>query len=350
MLVRPGKTCTVAICFRLRGNICAGSAVSSDESELVLASVAYGDELDVILKRSDGGGPLSEARRIEVVGRAFDDEKSANEAGQRWRGLIEAAFSAMRLAVDFGDRAAKGFVTNIGLKMATAAFEDRPTLNDVHGLMVYNDEPRPIFLHMGPATAIRSPDGPAVIRAVREAVRRNIVRTEEEHVAYDLFSASFNTAGVIDARFVMLMMAIEAILVQEERSPEAVTLVKKLRATVEASTLPPGEKSSLRDAMAYLHQESISKSGRRLAKTLGNQPRYVLGPDGKGTEKPVDFFQDSYLMRSSLVHGEGERPSYTDVSCRGASLEDFVADLLSIGLDGFNFWEVPEKPPTDEPV
>lgn len=340
-------TCSVAICFRLRGNICAGSAIASDESELVLASVADGDDLDVILKRADGVGPLSQARRIAVVGRAFDDEASATEAGKRWRGLVETAFSAMRLAVDFGDRAAKGFVTKIGLEMASDALEDTPVLNDVHGLMIYNDEPKPRLLSIGPATATRSPDGSAVIRTVREAMRRNIMRTEEEHVAYDLFSASFNTAGVVDARFVMLMMAVEAMLVQEARSAEAVALVEELRGTVEASTLPPGDKASLLAGMAYLHQESISKSGRRLAKTLGNQPRYTLGPDGKGQDKPVDFFQDCYSMRSSLVHGEGERPSYTDVSHRGANLEVFVADLLSIGLDGFHFWEVPEEPTTE---
>jgi hypothetical protein len=74
---------------------------------------------------------------------------------------------------------------------------------------------------------------------------------------------------------------------------------------------------------------SISKSGRRLATTLGNQRRYTLAPDGKGQDKPIDFFQGCYSMRSNLVHGEGERPSYTDVSHRGANLEVFVADLLS---------------------
>jgi hypothetical protein len=340
----------MAICFRLRGDICARSAISSDQSELVLTSVTNGDDLDVILKRADGVGPLSQARRIAVVGRAFDDEASAAAAGMRWRGFVEAAFSAMHLAVDFGDRAAKGFVTDIGLEMTSQALGDTPTLNDVHGLMVYNDEPQPRLFATGPAIATQSQNGSAVIRTVQEAMRRNIVRTEAEHVAYDLFSASFNTAGVVDARFIMLMMAVEAMLVQEPRSPEAVVLVEELRARVEASTLSRSDKASLRGGMAYLHQESISKSGRRLARTLGNQPRYTLGPDGRGQEKPVDFFQDSYSMRSSLVHGEGERPSYTAVALRGASLEQFVADLLSIGLDGFHFWEVPDEDGPNESV
>jgi hypothetical protein len=167
----------------------------------------------------------------------------------------------MRLAVDFGDRAAKGFVTKAALEMASEALEDTPTLSDVHGLMVYNDEPKPVFFSIGPATAILSPDGSAVIRTVQEAMRRNIVRTEEEHVAYDLFSPSFNTAGVVDARFVMLMMAIEATLVQEKRSSAAVALVEELWATVETSTLPPGDKASLLGGMAYRpERRSVSQA------------------------------------------------------------------------------------------
>jgi hypothetical protein len=324
--------------------LCAGSAISilSDESELVLASVANGDGVDVTMKPSDGAATLSAARRIVVVGRAFDDEDAAIYAGQRWRGWVEAAFSALRVAVDFGDRAGKGFVTNIGLEMASDALEGHPpTLNDEHGLMVYNDEPTPIFFHSGPATATRAPEGPAVVRTVREAMQRNIERTEEEHVAYDLFSASFNTAGVVDARFVMLMMAVEAILVQEDRSPDAIALVEQLRATVEASSLPQGEKDSLLAGMAYLHQESISKSGRRLAKKLGDR-RYMWGYDPE--EKPVEFFQECYTMRSGLVHGEGDRPTYRQVGERGVNLENFVADVLSLGLDGFRPYEQPDEP------
>jgi hypothetical protein len=149
----------VAICFRLRGNICAGSAISSGQSQLILASVANGDDLDVILKPADGVGPLSQARRIAVVGRAFDDEASATQAGRRWRGLVEAAFSTMRLAVDFGDRAAKGFIFNTGLEMASDALGGTPTLNDVHGLMIYDDEPKSVFFFAGPAIGGMSVNG-----------------------------------------------------------------------------------------------------------------------------------------------------------------------------------------------
>lgn len=195
-------------------------------------------------------------------------------------------------------------------------------MNDVHGLQVY-EEPRPLFARVGPVTAVKSAGEERLLQAVAIAVELGAIMTERDQLAYDLYSAASNQSSA-DARFALLMMAIETMLDLEPRSAEAHSHVDRLIAQTEASALYKNEIQSMVGTLKWLYKESIGQAGRKLAARLGD--REYMG------EPPVKFFTNSYTLRSRLFHGEYPRPDWSEVVGRTGALELFVRDLLSLDL------------------
>jgi hypothetical protein len=140
--------------------------------------------------------------------------------------------------------------------------------------------------------------------------------------AYDLYSSAFSTSSC-DARFLLLMMAIETLIVCEERDPATRQHVASLlEATRGASDLPDSQRASIVGSLQWLMSESIGQAGRRLATGLEGK-LYMNDPPGK-------FFTDCYAIRSALAHGYDPRPARSDVDVRASHLEHFVADLLAM--------------------
>lgn len=317
----------MAFCFRLRCDLGETSHISSDEARMVLASPDDAG-VEVVMVPGDGAGVLRDARRLVIRGRPYESGEQATQAGLQWRRLLEIGFASMRVGVRFGDRAAGAFWTADGLKMIADANGGRPALNDVHGLSVFDDTLAPLFVASGDMSLIKGTHGPAIQRAVREAAARGLGTTPEQQIAYDLYSASFSTRGDADARFVLLAMALETLMHQDERPPASVAVVDHLVTTVEESDLPSSERQSLASSLKWLRRESISASGRKLAATLGERT-YM-------DRSPKQFFTECYELRSRLVHGYAPRPGRFEVDSYAATLEDFVGDLIAAGLVGFN--------------
>ncbi len=143
--------------------------------------------------------------------------------------------------------------------------------------------------------------------------------TEERQVAYDFFAASFSQRSA-DARFALLMMALESLVEPRSRAPALRQHVESLIKSTEESGLPPGEVRSLVGSLSWLKNESIGQAGRRLARQL-NAKKYM-------DESPERFFTHCYELRSRLLHGVHPVPTRQEVDERAAPLEVFVADLL----------------------
>ena len=141
-----------------------------------------------------------------------------------------------------------------------------------------------------------------------------------EQTAYDLYSSAFS-ATTFDARFVVLMMALETLLEPEERAAEVVSHVDNLIEITTKARLPSDQRASLLGSLRYMRQESIGQAGRRLALRLGER-RYME------LEAPR-FFTKCYELRSSLVHGSHPRPDRVLIESYLPHLEQLVADLLA---------------------
>ena len=210
-----------------------------------------------------------------------------------------------------------------------------PFRNDPNGLAAFEWNPDTQFVAVGAASATVGKPGAVVLRALREAALRDIAMDPHQQLAFDLYSASGNLLNA-DARFVMLMMAVETLIPQTHRSADALGHVEYLiQETDEASELTDADRTSLIDSLEWLRYESIGKAGRTLAMTLGERS-YMNKLTDWPPEDSVSFFTACYDMRSQLVHGRYPRPSRAEVDQRAAQLEQFVADLLAWDLLDFD--------------
>lgn len=270
--------------------------------------------------RSSQEKPLKESERYVLVGSGYSEEEAAREEGVRYQNALMVAFAMSRVGVDFGFRAAKGSFTRHGLEWAGQQFGVR-ALNDVHGMMVYETEPPARFVSMS-ATPTVGANREVFVENLHRAVQMKPALSEREVIAFTLFNASF-FQPTADTRFILLVMAIEALIDPIERQGGTVKLVESLIETASRSNIEQSEKDSLRGSLNSLKYESIGKAGKRLAvERLGSESRYQ-------DLEPRDFFARCYKVRSNLVHGSNPFPTFEEVGALAAPLEVFVSDLLT---------------------
>jgi hypothetical protein len=165
--------------------------------------------------------------------------------------------------------------------------------------------------------------GDEVSLAIQRASEKGAGLDDRGRLAYDLYSASFFQPAV-DARFMMLAMALETTIEQNDRSEEVQEEIDALIAAAKDSSLEPRSAASLIGGLKDLKRESVGEAGRRVAAMLGERI-YLDRP-------AVKFFTYCYALRSQLAHGGYPRPSRNEVDLAAAQLERFVGDLLGIAL------------------
>lgn len=305
--------------FRVRFRLGPRLRIASTETTLLFTPRREGEE--VVLQGADVTKPINENAELLVYGKPYASEAEATQAGTEWVRIIKTAFVRVNLGADFGERSPKGFFTKHGLKWLEERSGGRSVVNDVHGLQVY-EEPRPYFARMD-VTPVKGVQDERLLKAMAVAVQLGAVMPERDQLAYDLYSAATAESSA-DARFALLMMAVETMLDLEPRSEEVRAHVDRLIAETEASDLRENETRSIVGSLRWLYDESIGQAGRKLASRLGN--REYMGEPAKR------FFTNSYTLRSRLIHGEYPRPDRSEVDGRAGSLELFVRDLLSLDL------------------
>ena len=300
-------------CFRLRLNLGDTSKLQCPDSEWIIEGT---DPQEVVkLVALDDGATLAETRHLALRGSGYASEAAATQAGEAWRARLMRAFACVRIGADFGDRAPHGFVTNVGLQFLSP---DRRALNDVHGLAVFECEPPPVFVGAGNVTMQLSRPHEHLVQAVEETLAAGGL-TEERQVAYGFFAASFSQRSA-DARFALLMMAVESLVEPRPRAAAVREHVESLIKSTRESGLPPNEVNSLERSLSWLRDESIGQAGRRLAQQL-DAKKYK-------EESAQRFFTHCYEIRSRLLHGIHPVPTRREVDEHAAPLEVFVADLL----------------------
>lgn len=176
-----------------------------------------------------------------------------------------------------------------------------------------------LFIGMS-ATGVRAPSFESLRNALQSTVDSTPELDDRERLAFDLYAASFSEESA-DARFLMLMMALETLVKQHPRNREAQDLIASFETTTRSSGLSQPDIDSISGALNTLRNESIGSAGRRLAS--------MLRETGYRGEDAKTFFTECYTLRSRLVHGDNTRPSQLEIGVRAASLETFVADIIA---------------------
>jgi len=304
--------------FRIRVDRSPTDTIEVTDSELVLFE---GAEMQrVSLKGQTVGQPLNDARHFVLLGTGYPTEAEAKTAGEFYETAFMLALARVRVGADFGDRSAKGLFTKEGLKWLEEQHGQR-VFNNVHGLMVFPSDPKP-QLAAFKAGALRSASKDSFTQAFAVATTKNFALDQRERLAFSLFNASFFQPSA-DSRFLLLVMAIEALIDPSPRSAESQAHVDWLTSATKTAVIPKEERESMLGAIRWLRKESIGQAGRRLVEARLGTRQY----DGQSAS---NFFTYVYQTRSNLVHGNFPYPTFEMVGGISATLEVFVSELLTI--------------------
>jgi hypothetical protein len=301
--------------FRIRLVLPERRNITHDGKELRLTPAE-----DVRLVADNGAEKIDGAKNLLLIGRGYGSQPAAEEAGRKWRGLFERSAALMQLGADFGDRVRGGGLGG-EYQQQLEAETGRPIIDNNYGLQVFKESPWPMFVAMSAGLSTGAPTD--ILTTATEVGRQiGLTTSDRESLAYDLYAASFFQKGP-DARYLMLMTALEALIEPQPRPTSSIEHVERLIKLTCESELHEPEIRSMVGTLEWLKEESIGQAGRRLVAQLGER-RYM-----DGNESPVQFFTRCYALRSSLVHGHVPRPAESDVGSRAANLEVFVAHLIS---------------------
>jgi hypothetical protein len=301
--------------FRLRVDVAPGVALNAESNIVTLATTSDGHVIEL---RGMADQAVSKSNRISLRASGYSSEGEAEKAGQRLGVAFALSLVRHRIGVELWARRGGGMVFAAGLQMLEKQIGQR-VLNDGAGLMVFETNPPPRFVSVN-ANAVRGASLDAFVKTFAELVEKEWTFSDRERISVDLFNASFFEPAA-DTRLITLVMSIEALLELPPRAPEAIALVGSFVDMVKASSLADAEKVSLTSAANWLRKESISASGRRLARERLGTKQYANLPAEK-------FFSRCYDIRSRLVHGSDSRVAMKEASNVVGDLEVFVSDLL----------------------
>lgn len=155
--------------------------------------------------------------------------------------------------------------------------------------------------------------------------RRNLI-------SYELYASSrFESSS--RARFLLLIMAVEAMATQESRSDDEIALLKRLEALAVESELPKEKLGPLIQGLKMLRKRSIGRSCEE-AINMAYESGSIIDPDA------VAHFRACYRIRGKIVHG-GTSPDPLALTEESNRLESTVRGLLAkcfTCADGPGFW------------
>lgn len=311
--------------FRLRYTRCPRKKLDYPERELPLPVAAAGDE--VKLKAGESDKTIGASGSLVLHGAGWATPEDAQRIGRFYTDVLARTCARLGLGSDFGERTAgKSWFTKYGLDLMSQK-AGRPVINDVHGLMVYEQTSHPdlAFISMrGDAVVGISLEQFLSVFASAIARPRNL--REEERAAQLLFNASFFPDSA-DGRFMLLMMAAEALISKRQRQSDSVkAILQRFQSEVDAdASLTPEEQIVLKRGLSQLKSESIRQAGRRTVSEMLGARTY----NGISAEM---FFDLCYELRNKLAHGRSPLPSLGEVTSVVGALELMVSELLSTDL------------------
>lgn len=306
-------------CFRVVMDVAPRLGLNIDEHEIRFPCP---DGHGILCFRAAGPDtPIRDATSFVLTGRNWEDETDAHAAAVRYLGALQRTLAKLRVGVDTGARMADRGGMNISMREHIRETTGQRILNEAVGILVYECDPEPRFQRVHAEVRGLQPEShfPNVFNAALQEVEQ---LSSREQVALDLYNYStFQT--LVESRFLLLVMAVEALVQPAPRSASARTHLKSLvQLTNSASELTQSERDSIAGALRGLERESIRRAARR---TIEER----LGEREYGGLRADRFFDGCYALRSSLAHGSDPLPAKPQLVSAAISLEFLVSDLLS---------------------
>lgn len=283
---------------------------------------------NLIIRSADGRQSITDTDDLVVIGTGYVSGEQAWEAGADCLIALKVALAKLRIGADFGDLQAAGKFTADGLSMLEKQ-TGKKVLNDRLGVIVYPTD-MPISFVSIKSEGVELQNMKMFMTAFHASLEKHRRLTDRELVAYSLFNGSFFQPRS-EGRFLLLIMAIEALIQLGPRSPEVLSHVEDLINKTKLAKLPNAERSSLLGSLKWLRKESIGQGGKRLVtERVGNR---LYG----GLPAP-NCFSECYELRSQFVHGNSPKNIHDNIGRFVTPLQQLVSDLLTAPILG-----VPEE-------
>ena len=230
-------------------------------------------------------------------------------------GLLQVSLKS-GFAVTLQPRLPPPVITVAGLEMAAKQFNVDTVYRDRLGVVVYQERGTTKFASIGtPSISVTS----TFTGVVGGWVGQPGQVTRRALIAYDLYASSRSESSS-RARFLLLVMAVEALAKQSARPEAERTLVQQLIGVVKGSSLPDARRELLAGGLRILLNNSISESCRELLRDA--QAEGVLAD-----QDALDFFRDCYRIRGKIVHS-GVTPTPSELTTHSNRLEEIVRKLI----------------------
>jgi hypothetical protein len=270
---------------------------------------------------------IKDVGELALIGSGYPDFAAALQAGVRWRQIVSAVLARLATGAEFGDHLSENLVPRrcpVQLLQILNFDESALAYFDRIGLLIFDTEPAAEFIFAS-GDAIGSEafpqNAPALISGAQG--RDSGEWNDELKLAYQLIHASLSDNRNPEARFILAVTAIEALIPYRYRFPEVVDVLDALKAHVDARADLDDE---TRDLVLRLLDGDKSESVRGFGLKLTD--RLTRNYDGKPPRKYFDYV---YGTRSDLAHGnlrDAPRLGIDALNQQYVELLAFVLDIL----------------------
>ena len=307
--------------FRLRWRLEHGRSLEGLHQPLTVNLVpGIGDcELRPVGDESHVGG-----QDLALESGTFDSVEAAEAAGEKALAGLLLASVRQGFGLMIRARIPGGMITNYGKNMLAGGRFDR-VYDDSYGLTVFEDTGRTGFAELSEARFLSNDPAERFVDTWSSAVTNAARWDERILVSYDLYASSrFESSS--RARFLLLIMAIEALVEQPDRSESELALITRLLETITEAHLPKEQSAALLSGVGKLKRVSISYACRTyLAWSIA--AKAVTDPGA------ADHFTMCYQIRGRIIHG-GDTPSASLLTDHSNRIEKTVRELLMASIEG----------------
>lgn len=302
--------------FRIRFHLVGDSYINDESDELTIMEAENGFRLR--LKSGEIGRSIKSRSRAALIGGPYSTEEEARCAAKSAKQALLLWAVNQRMGIDLGDGVPRSVLTEYGRQFLEAQIS-APVRNDIHGVDIYPSQEGLKFVSMNVQASFGTGSG-NFIREVSTHFLEKRLLTEKQVVAAELYCSSFFDVS-LRSRLVTLMSAVEALLVSDERSQDAIDIVGRLDAAVAEANIDVETKNAMRGSLQGLRRESIGQAGKILSGHLLPDRTY-LGRSAPG------FFGYCYGIRSQIVHDGHVKDKGVELVEVANACQGYVAELL----------------------
>jgi hypothetical protein len=303
----------VRVCFRFTEKGSLSSELEYIEFNATLSDMPFK------LSAGGRGDALGASERFSVSSEPFASSEEAREAGESVRHALLLISARTHRGLDLGQNSLRSFgISQYGKKMIADAIGAQAVVEDHLGITVYPTDPKARFVRMDMKAVVGRP-AQAFVTDLAALVGRYRLASSRAEIAAGLYALS-HFVGRAPARFLMLFVALEALLEPSPRSPRVRDHVDALISNTKMSALSDEEKMALCSALSFQKAESIAATGRSFSDRLLSGSVY-------DSLSPVEFFSKIYRVRNDLVHRGLIDPGA--LQSLVGEVDRFVGDLIS---------------------